>query len=211
MGKNAKRLGKSILTMNWLAHLLLSEPNVESRLGNLLADIVKGTARQELNSHIQRGIACHQLIDRFTDSHIVVQRSKERINSSYRRFAGVLVDIFYDHFLAKNWSQYSQISLDEFTAEIYQSFRAYQGQIPLIVREVISRVAAEDWLGSYRNVSGVEIALVRISRRLSQRRNKIFSLTPAINELIIHYDALEYDFQEFFPELFSYVQNWCVT
>ncbi len=197
--------------MNWLAHLLLSEPNVENRLGNLLADIVKGTARQELNSHIQRGIACHLVIDRFTDSHIVVQRSKERINSSYRRFAGVLVDVFYDHFLAKNWSQYSPISLDEFTAEIYESFRVYQGQIPLIVREVISRVAAEDWLGSYRNVSGVENGLLRISRRLSRRRNKILSLTPAINELITHYDALEDDFQEFFPELFSHVQNWCVT
>ncbi|OUL37192.1 ACP phosphodiesterase [Nostoc sp. T09] len=197
--------------MNWLAHLLLSEPNVENRLGNLLADIVKGTARQELNSHLQRGIACHQVIDRFTDSHIVVQRSKERIDSSYRRFAGVLVDVFYDHFLAKNWSQYSSVSLDEFTAEIYESFRAYPGQIPLVVREVISRVAAEDWLGSYRNVSGVENGLLRISRRLSRRRNRNFILTPAINELITHYDALEYDFQEFFPQLFSHVQNWCIA
>ncbi|BAY13660.1 acyl carrier protein phosphodiesterase [Calothrix sp. NIES-2098] len=197
--------------MNWLAHLLLSEPNVEIRLGNLLADIVKGSARQEFNFHIQRGIACHQVIDKFTDNHIVVQRSKERLNSSYRRFAGVLVDVFYDHFLAKNWSQYSHVSLDEFTAEIYESFCAYQGQIPPIVREVISRVAAEDWLGSYRNVSGIEIALLRISRRLSRRRNRLFNLTPAINELIAHYDDLEDDFQEFFPQLFSYVQNWCVA
>lgn len=197
--------------MNWLAHLLLSEPNVEIRLGNILADIVKGAARQELNSGIQRGIACHQVIDRFTDTHIVVKRSKDRIHSNYRRFAGVLVDIFYDHFLAKNWSQYSHVSLDEFTAEIYESFRAYQGQIPPIVREVVSHVAAEDWLGSYRNVSGVEITLLRISRRLSRRHNKVLSLTPAINELIIHYDALEYDFQEFFPQLFAYVENWCLA
>ncbi|WP_242046272.1 MULTISPECIES: acyl carrier protein phosphodiesterase [Calothrix] len=197
--------------MNWLAHLLLSEPNVESRLGNLLADIVKGAARQELNSYIQRGIACHLVIDRFTDSHIVVQRSKQRIDSSYRRFSGVLVDIFYDHFLAKNWSEYCNVSLDDFTAEIYSSFRAYPGQIPIMVREVISRVAAEDWLGSYRHVSGVEIALLRISKRLSRRCNRHLSLTPAINELITHYDALESDFQEFFPQLLSHVQNWCIT
>ena len=197
--------------MNWLAHLLLSEPNVESRLGNLLADIVKGTERQELNSDIQRGIACHQVIDRFTDSHIVVQRSKERIDSSYRRFSGVLVDIFYDHFLAKNWSEYCNISLDEFTAEIYNSFRCYQGQIPLIVREIISRIAAEDWLGAYRNIAGVENTLLRISKRLSRRRNKPFMLTPAISELITNYDALEYDFQEFFPELLSHVQHWCIA
>ncbi|MBW4562218.1 MAG: DUF479 domain-containing protein [Mojavia pulchra JT2-VF2] len=197
--------------MNWLAHLLLSEPNVESRLGNLLADIVKGTARQELNFNIQRGIACHQVIDRFTDSHIVVQRSKERIDSSYRRFAGVLVDVFYDHFLAKNWLEYSNVTLDEFTAEIYNSFRAYQGQLPLLVREVISHVAAEDWLGANRNVAGIENALLRISKRLSRRLNRPFLLTPAISELITHYDAFEDDFQEFFPQLFSHVQNWCVA
>jgi acyl carrier protein phosphodiesterase len=197
--------------MNWLAHLLLSEPNVESRLGNLLADIVKGAARQELNSYIQRGIACHQVIDRFTDSHIVVQRSKERIDSRYRRFSGVLVDIFYDHFLAKNWSEYSNISLDDFTAEIYNSFRGYQGQIPVIVREVISRVAAEDWLGANLNIAGIENVLLRISKRLTRRLNRPFMLTPAISELITNYDALEYDFQEFFPELLSHVQNWCIT
>ena len=140
-----------------------------------------------------------------------MQRSKERIDSSYRRFSGVLVDIFYDHFLAKNWSEYCNISLDEFTAEIYNSFRAYEGQIPLIVREIISRVAAEDWLGAYRNIAGVEKTLLRISKRLSRRRNKPFMLTPAISELITNYDALEYDFQEFFPELLSHVQHWCIA
>ncbi|MBH8572629.1 DUF479 domain-containing protein [Nostocaceae cyanobacterium CENA369] len=196
--------------MNWLAHLFLSEPNVESRLGNLLADIVKGSARQTLNSHLQRGIECHQVIDKFTDTHIVVQRSKERIDLNYRRFSGVLVDVFYDHFLAKNWSDYSHVTLDEFTAEIYESFQAYQGEIPAIVSEVINRVATEDWLGSYRNVVGVENTLERISKRLSRKLNRSFILTNAVSELITHYDAFEYDFQEFFPELFFHVQNWYI-
>lgn len=194
--------------MNWLAHLFLSESNVESRLGNLLADIVKGADRQILNFQIQRGIECHQVIDKFTDNHIVVQRSKERIDSNYRRFSGVLVDIFYDHFLAKNWSDYSNITLDEFTAEIYESFQAYQGQIPAIVSAVINRVATEDWLGSYRSVVGVENTLARISKRISRKLNRSFILTDAISELTTHYDAFEQDFQEFFPELFSHVQNW---
>ncbi|RCJ25152.1 ACP phosphodiesterase [Nostoc minutum NIES-26] len=194
--------------MNWLAHLFLSEPNIESRLGNLLADIVKGSARRTLNSHLQRGIQCHQVIDRFTDAHIIVQRSKERIDLNYRRFSGVLVDVFYDHFLAKNWSDYSNVTLDEFTAEIYESFQAYQGQIPAIVSEVINHVATEDWLGSYRNVIGVENTLGRISKRLSKKLNRSFTLTEAVSELITHYDALEDDFQEFFPELFSHVHNW---
>lgn len=198
--------------MNWLAHLFLSEPNVESRLGNLLADIVKGSARQELNSNIQRGIECHLIIDKFTDSHIVVKRSKELINSYYRRFAGVLIDVFYDHFLAKNWSDYANVSLDEFTAEIYKSFQAYQGQLPVVVSEIITRVVDEDWLGAYRNVTGVENTLERISKRLSMRSSyRPFLLTEAISELTTHYDEFEHDFQEFFPELCSHVQNWCTT
>ncbi|WP_341525155.1 acyl carrier protein phosphodiesterase [Nostoc sp. UHCC 0302] len=213
--------------MNWLAHLLLSEADVESRLGNLLADIVKGTVREELNSNIQHGIKCHLVIDKFTDSHIVVQRSKDRINPSYRRFAGVLVDVFYDHYLAKNWSEYSHVSLDEFTAKIYKSFQAYQGEIPVTVTEMITRMAVEDWLGAYRNVAGVENTLERISKRLSMRclrRPSSFAvrgasrrevratpLTPAVSELTTHYDAFEDDFQEFFPELISHVQNWCLV
>ncbi|WP_193195455.1 ACP phosphodiesterase [Nostoc sp. MG11] len=198
--------------MNWLAHLFLSEPNVETRLGNLLADIVKGSVRQELNLNIQRGIACHLVIDKFTDSHIVVKRSKERIDSDYRRFAGVLVDVFYDHFLAKNWSDYANVSLDEFTAEIYKSFQAYQGQLPVAVNEVITRVVNEDWLGAYRNLTGVENTLERISKRLSMRlSHRSFLLTEAITGLTTHYDEFEHDFQEFFPELCSHVQNWCTS
>ncbi|MBD6618678.1 DUF479 domain-containing protein [Komarekiella sp. 'clone 1'] len=204
--------------MNWLAHLFLSELNVESRLGNLLADIVKGSSRQELNLNIQRGIACHLVIDKFTDSHIVVKRSKERIDSDYRRFAGVLVDVFYDHFLAKNWSDYANVSLDEFTAEIYKSFQAYQGQLPVVVNEVITRVVNEDWLRAYRNLTGVENTLARISKRLSMRclrratpTHRPFILTEAIGELTTHYDEFEHDFREFFPELCSHVQNWCAT
>lgn len=197
--------------MNWLAHLFLSDQNVESRLGNLLADLVKGSARQELNSNLQRGIECHQVIDAFTDCHLVVQRSKERIGSGKRRFAGILVDVFYDHFLAKNWSEYSNVPLEQFTGEIYESFQAYQGNIPAVASEIIAHMAAEDWLGAYRNVTGVEDTLVRISKRLSVRLSKSFMLDQAVSELTTHYVEFEHDFQEFFPELFSHVQNWCLA
>lgn len=197
--------------MNWLAHLLLSEQNVESRLGNLLGDLVKGSARQELNSNLQQGIKCHQVIDAFTDTHLVVQRSKARICLGYRRFAGILVDVFYDHLLAKNWSEYSNVPLEQFTAQIYESFQAYQGKIPAAASEVIARMAAEDWLGAYRNVTGVENALERISKRLSMRFSRSFMLNQAVSELITHYGEFEHDFQEFFPELFSHVQNWYLT
>lgn len=195
--------------MNWLAHLLLSEPNVESRLGNLLADIVKGSARQQLNLHLQRGIQCHQFIDAYTDSHFVFQRSKQRISSKYRRFAGILIDVFYDHFLAKNWSKYSHVSLEDFTTEIYKSFLTYPA-VPTEASEIISRMATEDWLGSYRHVAGVEKALAGISNRLSmRRRDRTFDLHLSVHELISHYKALEEDFYEFFPDLRLSVQTQC--
>jgi acyl carrier protein phosphodiesterase len=205
-GKN-----KNIKEMNWLAHLFLSEPNVESRLGNILADVVKGSARQELNHAIQRGIKCHHAIDTFTDSHSIVKRSKQLISSDYRHMKSVLVDVFYDHFLAKNWSKYSNIPLDQFIKQIYESFQAYPGNLPPIFREIIIRIASEDWLGAYRNISGVENTLSRISKKLSVRRNRSFMLERAVSELIIYYDEFDRDFQEFFPELLQYVRDWSLT
>jgi acyl carrier protein phosphodiesterase len=195
--------------VNWLAHLFLSENDVEMRLGNILADIVKGKARQQLNSEIQRGIECHQIIDRFTDNHPIFKHSQQRFDSQYRRFSGVLVDIFYDHFLAKNWTDYTDMTLDEFTTEIYTSFQAYPGDIPCMVRQFIGRIAAEDWLGSYRDIDGVEKSLLRISNRLSRRFKKPFMLNQAVEELTNNYDELEQDFQNFFPELNLYVKNSC--
>ncbi|RUR83093.1 ACP phosphodiesterase [Chlorogloeopsis fritschii PCC 9212] len=194
--------------MNWLAHLFLSECNDEIRLGNLLADLVKGSARQNLNCYLQRGIKCHQAIDVFTDSHVIVHRSKQLISSEYRRFAGILIDIFYDHFLAKNWSVYSNVPLEEFTGHIYESFQAYQGDIPTGVRKLIACMAAEDWLAGYRSLIGVEKTLERISNRLLSRFNKSFDLQYAMKELTTHYNSLQNDFLEFFPELQDYARDW---
>ncbi|NET00364.1 MAG: DUF479 domain-containing protein [Sphaerospermopsis sp. SIO1G1] len=197
--------------MNWLAHLFLSEPSVEMRLGNLLADIVKGTERQKFNAQIQRGIQCHQIIDRFTDNHPIFICSRQRINPEYRRFAGVFVDVFYDHFLAKNWTKYTNTSLDEFTSEVYTSFQDYPREVPIIVRQLISRIEAEDWLGSYRHIQGVEDCLLRISKRLSRRLKKPFFLQQAVDELTNNYDEFEQDLCIFFPELYLHIKEmYCI-
>jgi acyl carrier protein phosphodiesterase len=96
--------------MNWLAHILLSEPNVENRLGNLLGDLVKGKDLDGLNCNLRRGISRYYAIlqrrgfanDKFTDSHLIVKISKKRIDKEYSKFAGILIDAFHDHLLAKN-------------------------------------------------------------------------------------------------------------
>ena len=192
--------------MNWLAHLLLSEAKVEHRLGNLLGDLTKGKERENLSTEILRGIADHQKIDIFTDSHPIVKQSKQRIDCQYRRFSGILVDIFYDHILANNWHNYSDIPLEGFASEIYISFEPYLEHIPVKASSVIKRAIADNWLTSYRDLDGIEQALQRISWKLTRRRNKYFNLCPAIEELTTNYQDLETDFKLFFPELIQHMQ-----
>ena len=192
--------------MNWLAHLFLSDTTVEHRLGNLLGDLTKGKERTNLSKEILRGIADHQKIDIFTDSHPIVKQSKQRIVPQYRRFSGILVDIFYDHILARNWPNYSDISLEYFASEIYISFEPYLDQIPRRASNVIQRAIADNWLTSYRDLYGIEQSLKRISWKLTRHRNKYFNLCPAIEELINNYQELEMDFRLFFPELIQHMR-----
>ena len=196
--------------MNWLAHLLLAEPNPEARLGNLLGDLVKGTQRQTLNANLQRGLECHQAIDIFTDKHPVVKCSKQRIDSEYRRFAGILIDVFYDYILATNWQDYSNIPLTEFTSIVYASWSGHLSSLPVYPQGVIRRLIAEDWLSSYSSLEGIEQTLARISYRLNRRsrRKRNYNLTPAIAQLTSNYSLLKQDFRQFFPQLQLYIDNW---
>jgi acyl carrier protein phosphodiesterase len=194
--------------MNWLAHLLLAKPDVESRLGNILGDLVKGRERHNLPCQFQLGLKCHLEIDSFTDTHLIVKRSKQRINHNYGRFAGILVDVFYDHLLAQNWQDYSELSLRDFTTQIYSSFSDYLEQIPLRASLIITRMIQEDWLSSYQTLLGIENSLERISWKITRRTNKYLNLTPAVNELKERYFEFEQDFQEFFPQLNRHIQHW---
>ncbi len=194
--------------MNWLAHLFLAESDPEVCLGNLLGDLVKGKQREALNLKMQRGISCHQAIDIFTDRHPLVKRSKQRIDPQYRRFAGILVDVFYDYILATNWQDYSDIPLTTFTLSIYTSWSDYLTSLPTYPQGVIRRLIAEDWLGSYVSLTGIENTLARISWKLNRRTNRQYDLTPAIEQLVLHYSQLQQDFQQFFPQLQSHIERW---
>jgi acyl carrier protein phosphodiesterase len=194
--------------MNWLAHVFLAGPDADCRLGNLLADMVKGSVRRSLRPGLQHGIACHQAIDAFTDEHPLVLRSKRRLASRYERLAGILVDVFYDHILASDWPCYSAAPLREFTREVYALFPAYRHELPAEVNGVLERMAAADWLGSYARVEGIADVLARLSARLARRLGRDFALERAIGELTIHRDGLTADFHEFFPQLAGHVRRW---
>lgn len=193
--------------MNWLAHVFLSEPHVEFRLGNLLADIVRGEERAAMSTEFQRGARRHHAIDVFTDAHPIVHRSRHRVRKEYRRFSGVLVDIFYDHLLAADWHQYSRVPLAEFTSAFYADASHRQLELPKAAATSIDRIAHYDLLGSYAEIDGVEQALRGISMRLQRRWGRDFALQAGVADLLEHRDAFAEDFAQFFPELHAHATS----
>jgi acyl carrier protein phosphodiesterase len=193
--------------MNWLAHLHLSEPTVEFRLGNVIADFVKGEARQQLPPQVKRGTDCHLFIDAFTDAHPIFLRSRARISPKNRRFGSILIDIFYDHFLSAQWCNYSSVPLDGFVTEVYASFLGYtqhkHSDVPQ-ARDFVQHMVAGDWLREYVTVDGVARTLARVSRRLSRPN----LLVPMLDELKANYDDLRDDFAAFYPTLQGATLQW---
>lgn len=187
--------------MNWLAHLVLSGRSAAFRIGNLLPDLMTKAELAAVSDDFQQGINCHRRIDVFTNAHPVVSRSTQRLSRPHRRFSPILIDIFYDHFLSTQWPRHWTQPLDEFLSEIYGSFDEHRAQLPETTYGYLERMRAENWLGSYGEITGVQLTLERISRRLRRR----VELGEAARELVQHYEALEGDFNEFFPELRAHV------
>jgi acyl carrier protein phosphodiesterase len=190
--------------MNWLAHLHVSEDDVEVRLGNVIADFIKGEKRQALNARVRRGVACHMFIDSFTDAHPVFLRSRRRISPAHRKFAGILIDVFYDHFLSAHWPDYSAQPKRAFIDGIYADFDRYTERALPDAWRFVLRMAEDDWLGEYETLGGIERTLARISGRL----NRPGLLVPLVSELNENYAGLAIDFAEFYPALRTAVASW---
>jgi acyl carrier protein phosphodiesterase len=189
--------------MNWLAHLFLSEPSPAFRIGNLLPDLARPAALSELSPEFMRGVRQHRRIDAFTDSHPVVRQSIVRVGPEFRRFSGIFVDIFYDHFLSREWATLSNMPLTEFTSEIYASFERHRSEIPAEAYGALEKMKAENWLCSYGDLHGVSTTLGRIGLRL--RRPTPLAQGAAILEA--DYAGFHADFGEFFPELISHARG----
>ena len=187
--------------MNFLAHLVLSAHDEEEMLGNLLGDFTKWIDVSTLPAGMQRGVRLHRAIDRFTDFHPIVSVSKERVSDERWRFAGVLVDVFYDHYLARDFPQYGGGTLRDFLDRVYAALRRRQGGMSEKFARVIDRMIAQDWMGGYGSMDGISLTLERIAGRLSRPTN----LGSGIVELEASYEALGQDFAAFWPELCGHV------
>ena len=188
--------------MNFLAHAYLAGSSDQAVVGALMGDFVKGPVGSDYPTEIAKGLTLHRRIDTFTDAHVVVRQSRRRVGPAHRRFAGILVDVFYDHFLARHWDAYHEVPLERFTARIYCVLGEYQALLPRRLREMAPRMAAADWLTSYRHVHAVGIALERIGQRL--RRGN--ALLRCAEELLAHYEAFDFDFHAFFPDVVRFAR-----
>ena len=157
--------------MNWLAHAYLSKSNIEFRVGNILPDLVSITELRKFTPPFQEGIICHRAIDAFTDSHPIVKNSVSRIPANYRRCGGILTDVFYDHFLAKNWAAYSSLELQEFSRHFSRDLERIEREIPADIFYKFKRMFEHNIFETYQDISGISIALQRIDLRLRRPAN----------------------------------------
>lgn len=190
--------------MNYLAHLYLADCSGTDLLGNLMGDFVKGNHHQDYPEAIRQGVWLHRQIDKFTDAHAVVRASRERINKQRRRYSGVLVDMFYDHFLACNWQQYSDLGFEEQLRQWIGVLRQDQSiSIPQRMQPMLEGITRGGMLQSYQSQQGIEYALWRISQRIRFQNQ----LDRGIEDLDQAYRELEQDFKQFFPDLIRFTKG----
>ncbi len=182
--------------MNYLAHLHLGGERPEQLLGSLYGDFVKGPLAGQWPAPIEASIRLHRRIDVFTDAHPLVVAARSRFPAARRRYAGILIDLFFDHCLALHWQRFAAQPLDEFTGQVYRVLAA-EPALPPRLAMIAPRMAAQDWLGSYRDFAVLEQVLRGMQRRLSRPEG----LDGALAELDALYQPLSEDFLAFYPQL----------
>jgi len=190
--------------MNYLAHIYLSDNSEENMLGNFLGDFVNKSLENNFEYSIRNGIFMHKKLDTFTDSHPDFLKSRNKISIPNRRLAGVLIDIFYDHFLAKNWSDYSSISLEDYADNFYNILKKFSNCLPDKLVKRMPIMIDENWLVSSREISGIERSLERISRRFSNTKHP---LVNPLDDLINNYEEFESEFTSFYIDAIEYAQK----
>jgi hypothetical protein len=188
--------------MNFLSHIFLSGNSEGLIIGNFIADSVKGSDYKLFSEEIQKGIILHRKIDTFTDGHDIVEQSKERLRAKYRKYATVIVDIYYDHFLAANFKNYSSVELSVFTENIYSIITKHHDVLPFKSAGFTGYMLEHNILFNYSKLEGIEKVLFGMSRRAKFKSN----MELAIEDLKEHYPLFENEFKSFFPEIQEYVR-----
>lgn len=194
--------------MNFLAHAYLSGGHTKILLGNFVGDFIKGRqALADLEGPIAAGVELHRAIDEFTDNHDVVHQSKNRLRPKYRHYSGVIVDVFYDHFLAANWTKFHHQSLADFASETYSTLQRFSEGLPSDFQVMLPYMVQGNWLVSYAEISGIHRAL----SGMASRTPYVSKMEEASLDLKAYYTEFRNDFEKFFPVLKEFSGQWLAT
>ncbi len=189
--------------MNFLAHIYLSDNNDFIKIGNFMADGIRGNDYLNYPDDIKKGILLHRYIDTFTDANEIFRISKHRLHERYGHYSGVIVDILYDHFLAKNWSDYSNEALRDFVFRFYQSLKENFDVLTSKTQRILPIMIEYNWLESYATIEGISRILFQMDSRTKFKSKMQF----AVEELKEFYEDFEHEFTLFFEELRNHVKE----
>ncbi|AWG27017.1 ACP phosphodiesterase [Flavobacterium kingsejongi] len=187
--------------MNFLAHIYLSGDNDLIKIGNFMADGIRGKEYESYPDAIQKGILLHRAIDTYTDSHAVFRQSTKRLHEKYHHYAGVIVDVFYDHFLAKNWAKYSEEKLEDFVQRFYDSLEKHYPILSEKTQNMLPYMTEQNWLVSYATVPGISKILAQMDNRTKNQSK----MKHSPEELEAYYSEFESEFTIFFEDLRTHV------
>ena len=189
--------------MNFLAHAYLSGNSTKLLVGNFIGDFVKGKQYRNLEEEVAQGVLLHRAIDDFTDQHPVVGQSKAKLREKYRHYAGVIVDMAYDHFLASNWSRYHSQGLLEYTKKVYAIIENHNPILPGRMETMLHYMKQDNWLYQYATLEGIDQALTGMSRRTKFDSK----MDEAVIDIENHYQDLKEEFETFLPDAVKFVKE----
>jgi acyl carrier protein phosphodiesterase len=193
--------------MNFLAHAYLAGPDTAIQLGGLIGDFVKGPLPAGLPEDVAAGVRLHRHIDSFADAHPAFLRSRNRVSAARRRVAGIMVDLFYDHFLALRWAEFAPDSLQARTSALYALMYAQAELLPPRLQEILPRMSGGDWFGSYVSPAAIVETVNRMARH---RLSRPALLEGGGEELLANYAGFEADFRAFLPDALAFSGEWLI-
>ena len=189
--------------MNFLAHMFLTYGDKKLTVGNYVADFIRNRDLVLFPKKVVKGIMLHRHIDHFTDTHEEVLRSTRKLRIRHKKYAPVVIDVFYDYILSKNWETYANVSIREFADEIYKTLNEYSYLFPIHLQDITERMIADDFLLQYGQKAGIKKTFQRIGKRAKFKSN----FATAFDDLENNFDEIQDGFNLFFPNLISEVEK----
>ncbi|MFV8818056.1 ACP phosphodiesterase [Haliea sp. E17] len=189
--------------MNYLAHFHLAWPDPGLIAGALEGDYRKGPLRGELPAPVERGIRLHRAVDAYTDSHPLIETLRRQFPDGLRRYAGILIDLSFDHFLCRHWQRFNDLPRASFNQLVYRELAGAQADLSPPARRMAQRMSDIDLLDHYARWDTIPASAARIGERL-KRGNPFLD---AERDLAPHRDAIEQAFLAFYPQLFEFARS----